>query len=98
MLQLANDGTEDEFVHCLKKGQPRETGKQKLNSQLLILVDESDVVSPFISPSDEENANKQMNVIEDKTDEEIIMWIKIFSITCLVLKKKATSTVLEICK
>ena len=64
---------EDDFIHCLKKGQPCKAGRQKLNSQLLILVDENDAINPFISPSDEENANEEINVIEDETDEEIIM-------------------------
>ena len=57
-LNLTNDGMEDDFILCLKKGQPCEAGRQKLNSQLSILVDESDAVNPFISPSDEEDANK----------------------------------------
>ena len=72
-MNLANDGMEDDFIHCLKKGQPCKTGRQKLNSQLSILVDENDAINPFISPSDEENANEEINVIEDETDEEIIM-------------------------
>ena len=72
-LNLANDGMEDNFIHCLKMGQPCETGSQKLNSQLSILVDERDAVNLFISPSDEEDANEEINVIEDETDEEIIM-------------------------
>ena len=38
-----------------------------------ILVDKSDAVNPFTSPSDEEDVNEEMTVIEDKTDEEIIM-------------------------
>ena len=38
-LNLANDGAKDDFVHCLKKEQLCEAGKQKLNSQLSILVD-----------------------------------------------------------
>ena len=63
----------DDFIHCLKKGQPCEAGRQKLNSQLSILVDESNVVNPFSSPSDEEDANIEMNMIKDETDEEIIM-------------------------
>ena len=74
-LNLANDGTEDDFIHCLKKGQPCKAGRQKLDSQLSILVDESDVVNPFISLSDERDPNKEMNVIEDK---EIIMKINGF--------------------
>ena len=72
-LNLANDFTEDDLIYSLKKGQPCEAGRQKLNSQLSILVDESDTVNPFISPSNEEDANKEMNVIEDEIDEEIIM-------------------------
>ena len=52
-LNLANDGTEDDFIHCLKKGQPWKAGSQKLNSQLSILVDKSDTVNLLISPSDE---------------------------------------------
>ena len=72
-LNIANDGTEDDFIHCLKKGQPCKVGRQKPNSQLSILVDEIDVVNPFTSPSDEEDANEDVNVIEDETDKEIIM-------------------------
>ena len=56
-LNLAKDGTQDDFVHCLKKGQPCEAGRQYLNSQLSILVDESDAVNPFTSPSDDEDAS-----------------------------------------
>ena len=72
-LNIANDDMEDDFIHCLKKGQSCEAGRQKLKSQISILVDESDVVNSSISPSDEEDANEEMNVIEDETDEEIIM-------------------------
>ena len=72
-MNLANDGMEDDFIHCLKKGRPCKAGRQKLNSQLSILVDENDAMNPFISPSDEEDANEEINVIEDETDEEIIM-------------------------
>ena len=72
-LNLANDGMEDYFIHCLKKERICEAGRQKLNSQLSIVVDESEAVNPFISPSDEEDANEEMNVIEDKTNGEIIM-------------------------
>ena len=44
---LANDGTEDDFIHCLKKGKPCKAGRQKLKSQLSVLVRESDAVNPF---------------------------------------------------
>ena len=46
-LSLASDSTEDDFIDCLKKGQPCKAGRQKLNSQLSILVDESDAVTPL---------------------------------------------------
>ena len=72
-LNLANDGTEDDFIHCLKRGQPCKVGRQKRNSQLSIVVDDIDAVNPFISPSDEEDANEEINVIEDETDDEITM-------------------------
>ena len=48
-------------------------GRQKPNSQLSILVDESDVANRFTSPSDEEDANENVIVIEDETDKEIIL-------------------------
>ena len=41
-LNLANDGIEDDFIHCLKKGKPCKAGRQKLNSQVSVLVEESD--------------------------------------------------------
>ena len=58
-LNLANDGTENNFIHCLKKRQPCKAGRHKLNSQLSILVDESDAINPLICPSDEEDTNKK---------------------------------------
>ena len=61
------------LIHCLKKEQPCEAGRQKLNSQLSIAVDESDAVNPSIFLSDEEDANEEINVNKDQTDEEIIM-------------------------
>ena len=32
-LNLANNGTEDDFIHCLENGQPCKAGRQKLNSR-----------------------------------------------------------------
>ena len=72
-MNLEIDSTEDNFIHCLKKGQPCKAERQKQNSQLSVLVDESDAVNPFISPSNEQDANEEMNVIEDETNEEIII-------------------------
>ena len=70
-LNLANDGTEDDNIHCLKKGQPSAAGMEKLNWQLSILSDESQGNNPFISLSDEEDAAEEMNVIDDDDDEMI---------------------------
>ena len=53
--------------------QPCKAGRQKLNSQLLILVDEIDTVNLFISPSDEEDTNEEMNLMEDETHAETVM-------------------------
>ena len=64
---------EDDLIHCLKKGEPCKAGRQKLNSQLSILVDQSGTVNPLISPSDEEDVTEEINVIKHETDEEIIM-------------------------
>ena len=47
--------------------------RQKLNFQLSVLVYQSDAVNLFIPPSDEEDDNEEMNVIEDETDEEFII-------------------------
>ena len=47
-FNLANDGTNDGIIHCLKKGQPCEPGREKLNSELSIIVDENDAVNTFI--------------------------------------------------
>ena len=65
-----------------KKGQPCESGREKLESQLLILIDKSDAVNPFTFPSDEEDAKEEMNVFEDET--EIIMKICSF-FNCFIL-------------
>ena len=71
-------------MHCLKKGQHCETGRQKLSSQLSILVDESDAVNPSISHSDEEDTNEEMNEFEN--EKEIIM--KICSFLWLLCQRK----------
>ena len=58
------------FAHCLKKGQHCEAGRQKLS----ILVDESDAVNPFIYPSDEEDANEEMNLIKEKIRNFVVLY------------------------
>ena len=59
-FDLANDGTDDDFIHCLKKEQPCEGEGKKLSSQLWIIVDESNALDPFISPFDEDDTNKKL--------------------------------------
>ena len=48
------------------------------------LVDKSDAVKPLISLSDEDNANEQMNVIEDETMKRLKCRFAVFSIASLV--------------
>ena len=72
-MNLVNDAKEDDVTHCLKKGQLCKAGRQKLNSQQSVLVAEIDTVNSFISPSNEEDTNQEMNMIEDEKDEKIIM-------------------------
>ena len=61
------------FYLLFKKGQPCKAGRQKLNFQLSVLIDENDALNPFIFSSDEKDVNKEMNVIKDETVEDIIM-------------------------
>ena len=57
-------------MHCLKKGQHCEAGRQKLS----ILVDKKDAVNPFIYPSDEEDANEEMNLIKEKIRNFVVLY------------------------
>ena len=65
-MNFENDGTEDDFIHYLKKGRPFKAGRQKLSSHLSLLVGKSDAVNLLISPSNEEDTNE---VIEDEVNE-----------------------------
>ena len=76
----------DDLINCLKKGEPCKAEEQKLNSQLSVLADESDFVNSFISPSNEEDVNEEINVTEDET--EIIMKICSFFIHFSCVKVK----------
>lgn len=58
-------------------------------SAINFLVDESDVVNLFISPSNEENANEELNVIEDERDEEITLYICSFVNRLSCVKEKS---------
>ena len=69
-MNLATGGTEDDNIHCLKKGQHCEAGREKLSSQLSVLSDE-DEGNQFISLSDEEEAAQEMNIIDDDDDDMI---------------------------
>ena len=70
-LNLATGGTEDDNIHCLKKGQPCEAGRGKLSSQLSAVLSDEDEGNPFISLSDEEEAAQEMNIIDDDDDDMI---------------------------
>ena len=86
------------IVRSMEKGQPCEAGWQKLNSQLSILVDKSNAVNSFISPSDEENTNKKWMWSRMRQMKRLECRFAVYSIACLMLKKKAISTILPICK
>ena len=57
-------------MHCLKKGQHCEAGRQKLS----ILVDKKDAINPFIYPSDEGDANEEMNLIKEKIRNFVVLY------------------------
>lgn len=58
-------------------------------SAINFLVDESDAVNLFISPSNEEDANEELNVIEDERDEEIILYICSFVNRLFCVREKS---------
>ena len=73
-----------------KKGKAMQSWKTKAElSAINFLVDESDAVNPFISPSDEEDANEVLNLIEDERDEEIILYICSFVNRLSCVKEKS---------
>ena len=62
------DGTEDDNIHCFKKGTTCEAGRERLMTQLLIIQEETNDVDPFeITADDVEDASQPFHII-DKVD------------------------------
>ena len=72
-LNLANDGSEDERIHCFKPKEPCHAGRQQLKSQLSVL-DKRNRDNPFenITDSDVENAVDDLNIVDASYDENDI--------------------------
>ena len=72
-LNLANDGSEDERIHCFKPKEPCHAGRQQLKSQLSVL-DERNRDNPFenITDSDVEDAVDDLNIVDASDDENDI--------------------------
>ena len=67
-----------------------------MKSQISILIEECGVINLFIYPLFHGNANGEINVTENET--EIMMKICNFFNRLSCVKKKAISTIPEICK
>ena len=72
-MNLANDGSEDEKIHCLKPKEPCHAGRQQLKSQLSVL-DKRNRDNPFenITDSDVEDAVDDLNIVDASDDENDI--------------------------
>ena len=72
-LNLANDGSEDERIHCFKPKEPCHAGRQQLKSQLSVM-DERNRDNPFenITDSDVEDAVDDLNIVDASDDENDI--------------------------
>ena len=72
-LNLANDESEDERIHCFKPKEPCHAGRQQLKSQLSVL-DERNRYNPFenITDSDVEEAVDDLNIVDASDDENDI--------------------------
>ena len=71
-LTLPTDGSQDDYIHYLKNGQPCESGRGMLREQMNLLRDPSfnGSINPFanITDSDVEDANDPQNVIDADRD------------------------------
>ena len=72
-LNLANDRSEDERIHCFKPKESCHAGRQQLKSQLSVL-DERNRDNPFenITDSDVEDAVDDLNIVDPSDDENDI--------------------------
>ena len=66
-LNLANDGSEDERIHCFKPKEPCHAGRQQLKSQLSVLDERN-----RDNPSDVEDAVDDLNIVDASDDENDI--------------------------
>ena len=58
------DGTEDDNIHCFKKGTTCEAGRERLTTQLSIIQEETNDVDPFeITANDVEDASQPFHII-----------------------------------
>ena len=73
-LNLPNDGSQDEVIHCFKKGNPCEAGAALLKAQLDVLEDSLLNQNPFdeITESDMEDANEPFRLLDQDSDDDII--------------------------
>ena len=72
-LNIANDGSEDEIIHCFKPKESCHAGRQQLKSQLSVL-DERSRDNPFenIIDSNVKDAVDDLNVVDPSDDENDI--------------------------
>ena len=72
-LNLPNDGSQDEMIHCFKKGKPCEAGAALLKEQLNVLDDSTLSKNPFdeITESDMEDANEPFRLLDPDSDIDI---------------------------
>ena len=70
-LNLANDGSEDEMIHCFKPKEPCHAGRHQLKSQLSVL-DERNRDNPFesITDSDVEDAVDDLNIVDASNSDD----------------------------
>ena len=72
-LNLVNDGSEDERIHCFKPKEPCHAGRQQLKSQLSVL-DERNRDNPFenITDSDVKDAVDDLSIVDASDNENDI--------------------------
>ena len=65
------DGTEDDNIHCFKKGTTCETGRERLTTQLSIIQEETNDVDAFeINADDMEDASQPSHIVNEDVDED----------------------------
>ena len=71
-INLKNDGSEDNLIHCFKQKQPCESGAEILKSQLSVL-EEPLRSNPFeeITDSDVQKAQHSFFQIDEDMEEEL---------------------------